>query len=116
MDTLIENGDLKLSQNGLPVSITGIQELLQRARICLCVPKGSFLHNKSLGSRLFELKDSAIDAKNALALSMAQVALKNQPQIRAYATQVQLDTSGKPNAVKILLLIENNREEVMVNL
>jgi len=116
MDTLIENGDFKLSQNGLPVPIVGVQELLQRAEICLCVPRGSFLHNKNFGSRLFELPNSTVDAKNALALSMAQEALKNQPQIKAYSAQVQYAQDGKVNAVKIMLLIENNREEVIVQL
>lgn len=116
MDTLIENGDFNLSQNGLPIAIVGASELLQRARFCLSVPRGSFLHNKNFGSRLFELPDSTVDAKDALALSMAQESLKNQPQIKAYSAQIQYAQDGKINAVKIMLLIENSREEVIVQL
>lgn len=116
MDTLIENGDFKLSQNGLPTEIAGMSELLQRARFCLCVPRGSFLHNKNFGSRLFELPDSTAEAKEALALSMAQESLKNQPQIKAYSAQVQCAQDGRINAVKVMLLIENSREEVTVEL
>lgn len=74
------------------------------------------MHDKSLGSRLFELKTSTVDAKNALALSMAQEALKNQPQIRAYAAQVQYGTNSAPNAVRVMLMIEKSREEVIVSL
>ncbi|NCC87422.1 MAG: hypothetical protein EOM05_06080 [Clostridia bacterium] len=116
MDTLIENGDFKLSQNGLPTAIVGVSELLQRARFCLCVPKGSFLHNKNFGSRFAELLDSTISAKEAFALSMAQESLKNQPQITAYLAQIQYAQDGEINAVKIMLLIENSTEEVIVEL
>lgn len=115
MDTLINNGDFAVSNTGIPVSISGYSELLQRAIICLSVKRGSFLHDKTLGSKLSEIKTSTVEAKDELALAMAQQALKNQPQIRACSAQVQY-TSGVPSSVKILLVIENSREEVIINL
>ncbi len=116
MDTLIENGDFALSTNGLLLPILNLQELLQRARFCLSIPKGSFLHKKDLGSRFFELKDSKTEAKDSIALSMAQEALKNQPQIKAYSAQVKYGQDGEINAVKVMLMIEGNREELMIQL
>ena len=37
--------------------MTGEEELLQRIRVCLSVPKGSFVYESGLGSRLREAHD-----------------------------------------------------------
>lgn len=116
MDTLIKHGDFAVTANGLPIQISSVQELLQRAIFCLSIPRGSFLHNKELGSRFFELKDSNVDAKNSVALSMAQEALKNQPQISVYSAQVVYGEDEKVEAVKVLLLIEGSGEEVIIKI
>lgn len=116
MDTLIEQGDFAVSVNGLPIQISDTQELLQRAVFCLSIPRGSFLHDKELGSRFFELKNSKVDAKNSIALSMAQEALKNQPQISVYSTQIEYAEDKEINAVKVLLLINGNTQEVIIKI
>ncbi|MFY9198952.1 MAG: hypothetical protein WBK75_03630 [Acutalibacteraceae bacterium] len=116
MDTLIEQGDFAVSANGLPIQISDTQELLQRAIFCLSIPRGSFLHDKELGSRFFELKNSKLDAKNSIALSMAQEALKNQPQISVYSAQIEHGENKEINAVKVLLLIDGNTQEVMIKI
>ncbi len=116
MDTLIEQGDFAVSVNGLPIQISDTQELLQRAVFCLSVPRGSFLHDKELGSRFFELKNSKVDAKNSIALSMAQEALKNQPQISVYSTQIEYAEDKEINSVKVLLLINGNTQEVIIKI
>lgn len=51
MDTKIENGDIKLDEKGMPISIMGLEELKQRALICLKTSKGSFVYNRGLGFR-----------------------------------------------------------------
>ena len=116
MDTLIEQGDFAVSTNGLPIQISDTQELLQRAIFCLSIPRGSFLHDKELGSRFFELKNSKVDAKNSIALSMAQEALKNQPQISVYSAQIEYGEDKEINAVKVLLLIDGNTQEVIIKI
>ena len=116
MDTLIQNGSFKTGENGLPVKIYGYDELLQRAIFCLTVPRGSFLHNKNFGSRLKDVKSSSYDAKSILALTMAQEALKNQGDVRAYSAQIQEDSNGTITAVKIGLSILDSREEVTINI
>ena len=116
MDTLIEQGDFAVSVNGLPIQISDTQELLQRAVFCLSIPRGSFLHDKELGSRFFELKNSKVDAKNSIALSMAQEALKNQPQISVYSTQIEYAEDKEINSVKVLLLINGNTQEVIIKI
>lgn len=116
MDTLLENGDYKVSQNGLPVSICGRQELLQRVKICLNVPRGSFLHNKDFGSRFYKFKEDQANANNAQALSMAQQALENIPQAKVINALLMFDDDKNISAVKVVLNIENIAEEVIVEL
>ena len=116
VDTLIENGDFKLTQTGLPVSIAGRQELLQRARICLNVPRGSFLHNKNFGSRYYLLKENKDNANDILAFNMAQQALENIPQVEVVSAKITYDKEENIHGVKIKLCIENIGEEVIVYL
>ncbi len=55
MDTRLKDGDFDRDARGLPVSISGLDELLQRCLIRLSVPKGSFLPDQTLGSELKSL-------------------------------------------------------------
>lgn len=112
MDTLIENGDYKCGINGLPVTIMGRDEVMQRVKICLKVPRGSFMHNKDFGSRFRTL---TIDSSNQLALSMAQQALEDIPQVKVVSTQI-LKTSDTVTAVKVTVSLDNINEEVIVKL
>lgn len=52
MDTKIENGGPVIGINGLPETITGLEEILQQAWLCLSVPKGSFIYDRDFGSRI----------------------------------------------------------------
>lgn len=80
MDTALKNGDFQRNPNGIPHSIDGIRELLQRAEIRLKVPLGSFVYDPWLGSRLHTLsaQDKARDVK---ALTIAQEALREIPEL-----------------------------------
>lgn len=69
MDTAICNGDFIRDSKGRPIELTGYDELLQRVLIRLTIKKGSFVYDKSLGSRLYTLKSTDGNLKeNALAL------------------------------------------------
>ncbi|WP_050697093.1 hypothetical protein [Anaeromassilibacillus senegalensis] len=81
MDTALENGDFAAGANGFPRQIDGVDELLQRAKIRLRVPLGRFPYQPELGSRLYTLH-AGDDGNDALALTMAQEALKRLPQLR----------------------------------
>lgn len=116
MDTLLENGDYKKSLNGLPISITGRAEIIQRVRICLQVPRGSFLHNKEFGSRFFELKDQKESATDSKAFSMAEQALENISQVKVTSASVVFDDDYNLTAVNVTFLLENVSEEVIIQL
>lgn len=80
MDTALAGGDFSLGANGLPRKISGEEELLQRAAIRLRVPLGRFALQPALGSRLYTLRSETED-KDANALTMAQEALRELPQV-----------------------------------
>ena len=52
MDTKIVNGGPVIGANGLPETVTGLEESLQQAWLCLSIPKGSFIYDRDLGSRI----------------------------------------------------------------
>lgn len=52
MDICIENGEIRRNANGLPAVLSGREELLQRARIALSMPQGSFRYDRRFGSLL----------------------------------------------------------------
>ncbi len=56
-DTRIENGDVFLNLNGVPETVHGKAECLQRAKRLLMMKAGSFRYDKSLGSGIYEVKD-----------------------------------------------------------
>ena len=74
MDTAISNGDFICDSKGIPVELTGYDELLQRVLIRLTVKKGSFIYDTSLGSRLYTLKSTDGNLKER-ALSLVREAL-----------------------------------------
>lgn len=57
MDTLMQGGDFALDSSRMPVKISGEDEVKQRIYIRLKAKRGSFLYDRNLGSRLYELAD-----------------------------------------------------------
>ena len=112
MDTKLENGDFALGSNGRPQTVSGTVELIQRAKIRLTVPLGTFAGNPELGSRLYTLTGNEPD-RDARALSMAQDALRLLPQLEAKSAQF---IPGGPPSVKIGLLFEQEIYEIEVKL
>ena len=66
MDTKLEGGDFATNERNLPYSIQGLEEALQRAWLCLAIPKESFLYDPELGSRLHLLGQGGEEQARAL--------------------------------------------------
>ena len=83
MDTAIKDGDFQTNGSGLPVRISGAQELLQRVMFRLTVKKGSFFYDQQLGSRLYTLKGSYgnREALSETAMQMVREALKPMAEV-----------------------------------
>ena len=112
MDLELSGGDFAADENGRPKTVTGAEELFQRAAIRLAVPLGSFACNPALGSRLHTLTADT-PLKEEKALSMAQEALRGLPQLSATGAAF-LD--GEPAGVKITLNYGGISRDVEVKL
>lgn len=110
MDTKLENGDFSLGSNGRPQAVSGAGELLQRAKIRLTVPLGSFACNPELGSRLYTLTGNEPD-RDARALSMAQDALRLLPQLEAESARY---VPGSPPSVAVSVRCGAELDEIEV--
>lgn len=87
MDVKIENGAVAVNGLGMPETVTGLPALLQRARFRLTVPRGAFLYDRALGSRLHTLS-AAMPHAAEQALGMAREALLPCPEITAVSAAV----------------------------
>lgn len=99
MDLKLSEGDFLTDENGRPKTVTGAEELFQRAKIRLSVPLGSFACNPQLGSRLHTLTADT-PLREEKAISMAQEALRNLPQLTVEGAVFQ---EGNPSKVIITL-------------
>jgi hypothetical protein len=81
VDTLLLNGDHAADARGIPMLISGAEELLQRALLRLGIRRGSFGHDPRLGSELFRVAQDTSAATQRAAQSYVQEALIPIPQI-----------------------------------
>lgn len=95
MDTRLEQGDFAVGVTGLPFSVGGKEELMQRALIRLLIPRGSFSYDMKLGSRLHTLVLSGTDL-NARARELTEEALSAMPGVTV--TQVACTPLGGTQA------------------
>ncbi|MFU0831860.1 MAG: Phage tail protein [Oscillospiraceae bacterium] len=112
MDLELFEGDFITDENGKPKTVTGAEELFQRAKIRLTVPIGSFALNPQLGSRLHTLTADT-PLRDEKALSMAQEALRNLPQLTVESAAFQ---EGNPPKVIITLNYGGECRDVEVQL
>ena len=50
MDIKLYNRDIVFGKGGNPVTLTGIDEIIQKIKIALTAPKGSFIYDRNLGA------------------------------------------------------------------
>ncbi len=91
MDTALQDGDFAVSDGGIPLSVEGLEEALQQARIRLTVKQGSFSYDAKLGSQLDMLEKDAPDGLNQ-ALHLVQEALN--PLVSVQLKGVALTDTG----------------------
>ena len=114
MDTAISNGDFMLDSNGIPISIYGIQEILQRALIRLTVRKGSFIYDTNLGSDLYKLKKTTSTSNKSRALSMVKEALKPMSNVLVDDVSTEFINSSENLKLNVVLRVNNNKKEMEV--
>lgn len=115
LDTAISNGDFLCNSRGTPIELAGYEELLQRVLIRLTVKKGSFVYDKSLGSRLYTLK--ATDGKiKGRALALAREALIEVPEVTVDDVKIALTNGGENLELTVILAVNNTEKEVVMTI
>lgn len=115
MDTAIKDGDFLTDEKGLPVQISGAQELLQRAMFRLTVKQGSFLYDQRLGSRLYTLKGAygSGETLSENAMQMVREALAPLPQITPLRVRASM-TGTDRLSLTVDLLADRQQTELEV--
>ncbi len=115
MDTAIKDGDFQTNTCGLPVKISGAQELLQRAMFRLVIRKGSFFYDQQLGSRLYTLKGSYGSRETLSESAMQMVREALSPMTEVTPLRVQASMTGPDQlSLTVALLADQKQTELEV--
>ena len=101
MDTLLRGSDQALDPRGLPRTVEGGAELAQRAMIRLCVPRGRFAPDPTLGSQLYRLPRTSPQQMEALAEEYVREALAPMGEARL----LSLSCSGEGERATVSLVL-----------
>lgn len=97
MDMMVKDGDFVPGAGGLPMTVTGLEEILNCVRLSLMVRQGEFPYDRSIGSRL-HLLDRQEEHAADRAAAMANEALMGLPGVRV--TEAVLSDRGITFAVE----------------
>lgn len=116
MDTVLQDGDFVKDGRGCPVMADGVQALLQRILLRLAVKQGSFVYDRSLGSRLYTLKAASAGAKlEQKAFELVREALKDMPGVVPRRVEARLSKEGTTMDLHVLLTVNRQQAEVEVS-
>lgn len=115
MDTAVSNGDFLCNSKGTPINLAGYEELLQRVLIRLTVKKGSFVYDKSLGSRLYTLKATDGNIKER-ALALVREALIEIPEVAVNDVKIALTNDKESLELTVILAVNNTEKEVVMTI
>lgn len=115
MDTAVSNGDFLCNSKGTPINLGGYEELLQRVLIRLTVKKGSFVYDKSLGSRLYTLKATDGNIKER-ALALVREALIENPEVAVNDVKIALTNDKESLELTVILVVNNTEKEVVMTI
>lgn len=108
MDTKISGGDWAVDECGMPITVSGETELIQKAFLRLRIPKGAFLHAPELGSRFSEINPESRENANQLAFLFAQQALSPlAPEITVTQARVSF---GEKRTVTVNAITNTEKE------
>ncbi len=115
MDTALSNGDFLVNSQGRPISISGVQEILQRVLITLSVRKGSFIYDVNLGSDLHKLKYTNANLQYK-AFLIVKEALSNIPEVKVENVKIDLYNDNENMDLTVFLSVNNQLEEVAIKI
>lgn len=110
MSLIIENGDFKRNERGIPVDAEGAELALAEAECMLKMPRGSFFYSPAMGSRIPGMNPLERENADALALEYAAEAVQKIKGVRVCGAHIRED--GK--AALIALGFGEIKKEVSV--
>ena len=112
MDIKISDGDWATDERGMPITLSGETEILQRAYMRLRIPRGSLLHDPELGSRFGEIDRSKRENADKLAFLFAQQALSPlAPKITVTGASVEF---ADKTTITINTVTDTKKEVVFI--
>lgn len=115
LDTALSNGDFLLDSRSKLIQVEGYNELLQQILIRLCVKKGSFVYDRSLGSNLYKLDINSQNINNK-ALSIIEESLSDMPEILVKKVCTEIENRGDKLNIDILLSINGEEKDVVIKI
>lgn len=113
MEMKMADGDWAMDERGMPIRLFGREAALQRIRNRLEIPRGSFLLDPFLGSRLHEIRKGCAGNPEQQALQFAQEALAPMAGVEVLRAVI---AGEPPEAVCFELNVYGEREEVVITL
>lgn len=107
MSYRLSGGEYALDENGRPVSIEYIEELLQGVLLASTAPRGRFYPDKNYGSRLSEIEREPYEEYARAYISQAV------DSIDGVFVKKVIKADG---ILKVQLLINDSEEEVILNI
>ncbi|MGN0452781.1 MAG: hypothetical protein ACI4GZ_03160 [Ruminococcus sp.] len=113
MDVLIKDGDILTDYTGSPVYISGIEEIVQRVKLCISVEKGKFIYMKELGLDRAQDISSEAGIRNFEAKLREAVALLEGVELQLLSLQNLTETE---RVAKLNIIYNNESVEAEVKI
>ena len=113
MELKLRDGNYVLSAAGLPETVGGAEELLQRALMRLAARRGSFWPEPEYGSRLYTLCRIKAGQRAAAARMFVAEALEHEPEITVKDVVYTPGADGG-GSVAVTLSAEGTEAELML--
>lgn len=113
MELKLRDGCYTLSAAGVPESVRGAEETLQRALMRLTARRGAFWPDPDYGSRLYTLLQLKPSRRAAAAKLFVTEALSNEPEVRATDVAFLPGVDGSAT-VSVTLEAEGQTAKLMI--
>ena len=115
MDTALYDGDFLLDNRNRLVTISGLDEILQRIFIILNVKKGSFCYDRDFGSEIYKLRNYSEHIAQR-AKMLVEHALYNLDNVQVDSVTVDGDIEDDEIDLTLHLIINGYRKDLEVKI
>ena len=113
MDIKIDNKDIALKDNGMPVVIVGIEQVLQQLQIASNVEKGSFIYDRELGLEITEEIMESVNRDKTIETLLNELLIE-VPNVTVTVKSVNVESSKKTVTVTVTDGYKSMETEVII--